>query len=245
MEIQNIVPVIWSNQPVLTYKQVAEGLNCSVDQLRALFKDHKEEFVEGVHFFNVEGGDLRTLKNEMRSRHVESSRPCPFTPSFGKGAKCLKLWTCQGVARLSKLIDTQKAWALFDILERNYFGVIRGEVEVPEMPAPAEVALTDNKVEEIEQRMKKQFDCPIELAVVYVLLMSNFTVKIGMTKDLTDRIKQIQAESGLFVLNFASTKFLPREEAARLEKSLKEKYAADSLGGEFFDVKFKLVAAQL
>lgn len=232
MEVKELVKVVWCNEPVLTTAQTAAVYGCTPTRIKDNFRLAKEYFKEGVHYFKVTGAALRELK------HSEGFAPL----AISKMTSCLYLWTKQGVARHCKMLNTQKAWDVFDALERFYFAAIN---PAPELPAPAEVALTDNKVEEIEQRMKKQFDCPIELAVVYVLLMSNFTVKIGMTKDLTDRIKQIQAESGLFVLNFASTKFLPREEAARLEKSLKEKYAADSLGGEFFDVKFKLVAAQL
>ena len=102
-----------------------------------------------------------------------------------------------------------------------------------------------NKNEEVI-RLKKQYarSCS-ELAVVYALIMGNGTVKIGMTKDLTDRIKQIEAETGLDVWDFASTRFMPREDAEKLEAALKEKFSADCIGGEFFDVKFSLVAADL
>jgi len=128
MEIKDMVKVDRSNQRVLLYVQVAAGLKCSVDRLRSLYKDHKNEFVEGVHFFNVEGEALRTLKWEMRNRHVDSA-----CPSFGKGARCLKLWTCQGVARLSKLIDTPQAWELFTELEQSYFES-KVEPVQPELP---------------------------------------------------------------------------------------------------------------
>lgn len=98
---------------------------------------------------------------------------------------------------------------------------------------------TTDQNEELITRLQNQFACPCtDLAVVYALLMSNLTVKLGLTKDLTDRIKQIQAETGLKVLLFASTPFMPREEAAALEVELKEKFSACSLGGEFFDCKF-------
>ncbi len=42
----------------------------------------------------------------------------------------MKLWTCQGVARLSKLIDTPEAWELFTELEKNYFE------SAPDLPEP-------------------------------------------------------------------------------------------------------------
>ena len=234
MKLQNIIPIDFANQRVMTYAQVAHGLDCSVDQLRSLYKTHKDEFQETVHFFNVTGDLLRTLKKDVSNQHVDS----PL--SFAKGAKALKLWTCQGVARLSKLIDTPEAWELFTALERVYFGVAKEEpVEV------VEVAPTVIK-EEVIVRLKKQIAKPCaDLAVVYALLMGDGTVKIGMTKDLTARIKQLKAETKLDVLDFYSSRFMSRDDAAALEAALKEKFSADCLGGEFFDVKFTLVAADL
>ena len=120
----------------------------------------------------------------------------------------------------------------------------RGEVpapEVPTTPAPNDSEEADT----LAIRIKKQFDCPTDLAVVYALLMSNFTVKLGMTKDLTDRIKQIQADTKLDTLDFASTPFMARDDAAALEQYLLDKFSAYSLGGEFFDVRFLSVKAAL
>ena len=98
-----------------------------------------------------------------------------------------------------------------------------------------------------KNRMRKQFATAerFELAVVYVLLLSNATVKIGYTKDLTERIKKIEAETDLFVLNYKSTPFMSVEDARELEAKLKEMFAADCIGGEYFDVKFSIVCAEI
>lgn len=77
-----------------------------------------------------------------------------------------------------------------------------------------------------------------DLAVVYVLLMSNGTVKIGQTDNLPRRIKEIERETNLYVFNFDSTKYLTREQAQRFEKYLQGKFSDQSLGGEFFSIRF-------
>lgn len=41
---------------------------------------------------------------------------------FSKMANCLYLWTKQGAARHCKMLNTQKAWDMFDELEKSYFG---------------------------------------------------------------------------------------------------------------------------
>lgn len=230
MEFQNLIPLNWHNQRILTYKQVAEGLKCSRDLLRMHFKNHEELFQEGVHYFKLEGEVLRTFKKNVNQVYIDS--PHSF-PSFIKGAKCLVLWTCQGVARLSKLIDTPEAWQLFTELENNYFNN-----EEVALPAP-EAVLVDES-ERLMIRMKKQFAVTekYDLAVVYALLLSNLTVKIGVTDNLTRRIKELKAETKLDVFQFKTTAYMSREEALALEAALKEKYAADCLGGEYFDVRF-------
>ena len=97
-----------------------------------------------------------------------------------------------------------------------------------------------NETERNELRLKKQLASieKFEFAVVYILLMGNGTVKIGYTDNLTRRIKEIKAATKLDVLNYKTTAYMSKDDAIALETSLKEKYAADCLGGEYFDVRF-------
>ena len=356
MDIQNLVPVDYSNQRVLTTAQVAEALDCSIEQLRSNFKNHKDQFEEGVHYFKVEGGALYALKRAVK-KLCSSSTPSEkgvnqiHAVSFGKGAKCLNLWTKQGVARLSKLIDTPQAWEMMDKLKIDYFAVegadkpandnlpqvveiegVRGYLDkdnivllnaadvarelgfvegngkfstsgenyirwervnsylaefefppvdkdsfIPEsefyllamkaknekakqfqwkvaskiLPSirkygfysekpPAETPLAD------EEPVKKVRRQPVpELAVVYAVLLSNMLVKIGMTRDLTARMKDLQKETKADILAWVSTPFMTRDETALLERSLKVKFFDKNKGGEFYDVDFDTVKAAL
>lgn len=120
-----------------------------------------------------------------------------------------------------------------------------GSYSTKEASANMTAKLNNLKAENTLLRNQLPSAVTFELAVVYVLLMSNGSIKIGMTDCLTRRIKEIEKESGLQVLNYESTKFLPREAAAELEQSLKVRFAADCLGGEFFSTKFTIVAALL
>lgn len=226
MEVKDLVKIEWANQPVLLTKQVAEVYGTTVKSINMNFSNAKEYFIEGEHYFKLVGEDLRRFKRY--AKRIGMAEVHPY-------AAWAYLWTYQGCARHCKMLNTQKAWDVFDMLERFYFAAIN---PAPEMPAPPAIATTDQN-EELITRLQNQFACPCtDLAVVYALLMSNLTVKLGLTKDLTDRIKQIQAETGLKVLLFASTPFMPRDDAAALEVELKEKFSACSLGGEFFDCKF-------
>ena len=233
-EVKDLTPIDWNNQRVLISKQVADAYGATVKNISMNFSHSKEYFKEGVHYYKLTGEDLRAFKRYTKRIGMAEIHPY---------AAWAYLWTYQGCARHCKMLNTPKAWAMFDELERVYFGVIKGEIplEVAEV-APVE----EKEVDTLTARIKKQIARPCsELAVVYALLMSNLTVKIGMTKDLTDRIKQIKAETKLDVLDFYSSRFLPREDAIILEAALKDKFSVDCLGGEFFDTKFSLVAAEL
>ena len=75
MTVKDLIPVDYANQRVLTYKQIAQGLNCSIDLLRMHFKNHPEQFQEGVHYFKLEGSPLQEFKKGMINQHVN------FAPS--------------------------------------------------------------------------------------------------------------------------------------------------------------------
>ena len=220
-----LIPVEWQEQRVLTTSQLAENYGCTENNIKSNFRNNADRFVEGKHYFKLEGEALATFKSLVKNFNLAHA----FAPE-------LYLWTQQGAARHAKMLSTDKAWEVFELLEESYFN--RKQTFLPaESP--------DLKKELI--MLKKQIGTvkSLELAVVYVLLMETGAVKIGMTNNLTERIRQIKAETGREVLNYRSTPFMSREEAARLEKSLLDKFAANNLGGEFFDARFVEVAALL
>jgi len=101
---------------VLTTDQLAEAYGCKIIQIQQNFKNNKERFVAGKHYFKLEGADLKAFKNSLENiESVVGSR----TPS-------LILWTKQGAARHSKMLGTDRAWDVFDELEGSYFNPIQG-----------------------------------------------------------------------------------------------------------------------
>ena len=222
MAIKDLIPVDYANQRVLIYKQIAQGLDCSIDLLRMHFRNHKDLFKEGVHYFKLEGAPLQEFKKEVINRYVDSSPAqkeinevyfdSPILSLF-KGAKSLLLFTEQGVARLSKLIDTEEAWKLFTALEQNYF--------------------KPQAVEEPKKRKSRS-----DTAHVYAFLMSNATTKIGHSDDIDDRIKRMKREKGLEVMKEHHSKKLPRNSAMRIESTLHRKYARFKVDGEFFNADY-------
>lgn len=122
MEIQNLTPIDYANQRVLTTAQLAEAYGTTSNVIKENFRRTKEYFQEGVDYFKVEGGALRELK-ELVEQGKNSDLPSPIS----KMASCVYLWTYQGCVRHCKMLNTQKAWDMFSEMERIYFCVLESE----------------------------------------------------------------------------------------------------------------------
>lgn len=101
-------PVVWQQDLVLTTAQLAEFYETSVDNIRRNFSNNSDRFVDGKHFFKIEGNDLQ------RFRKI-------FPEALDKFAPSLFLWTKRGAARHAKMLNTDRAWEVFELLEDNYF----------------------------------------------------------------------------------------------------------------------------
>ena len=168
MDIQNLVPVDYSNQRVLLTTQVAEVYGTSPARIRDNFKRAKKHFEEGIHYFKVEGEPLRDLREQaMCVLKTYAHSPIP------KGCRSLTLWTHEGCARHCKMLNTPKAWEMFDALEKHYFN------PATHVAPPVETSLFPD---EPVKAKKKRKPLP-EYAVVYSALLDNVLVKIGLTTD--------------------------------------------------------------
>ncbi|MDL0292482.1 ORF6N domain-containing protein, partial [Clostridioides difficile] len=75
------------------------------------FNNNKDRFIEGKHYFLLQGDDLKNFKGI----HTEYENL--------KFASKMYLWTERGANRHCKILDTDKAWEQFDNLEETYFKV--------------------------------------------------------------------------------------------------------------------------
>ncbi len=115
--LDNITRIEYHGQPVLTTAQLAELLSTpdrivTAQNLIYNFKNNATRYVEGKHYFKVEGDELTTFKSIMKN-----SNDVP------KNTARLMLWTKRGVARHCKSVGTDIAWDVFERLEDTYFNV--------------------------------------------------------------------------------------------------------------------------
>ncbi|HGV4649630.1 TPA: ORF6N domain-containing protein [Enterobacter cloacae] len=130
------LPVIeWEGVRVVTTETLASGYGTEAIRIQQNHIRNESRFIEGVHFYQLKGAELKGLKNRLSSSEL-----------VGKHARSLTLWTEKGAARMSKIVDTDEAWSFFERLEDSYFRPVASAG----IPLTYEAALEDllSKVKE-------------------------------------------------------------------------------------------------
>lgn len=154
----------YRDQRVVTSEQLASGYGATEKMISNNFSRNESRFVEGKHYFKVEGDELRGLKN----------RPS-LSGLVGKNARSLILWTERGAANHAKMLETDQAWGYHEDLVEFYFTqrdaialpVSRKELAlmVIEAEERAEAVALENKtlnatVESLEKHFTKGMTIP-------------------------------------------------------------------------------------
>lgn len=121
------LPVItWQKARVITTELLARLYGTETDNIRQNFSANSDRFVDGKHFFKLDGDALREFKNCVSNPHAVQ-----------KHTRNLTLWTERGAARHAKMLDTDAAWEVFERLEDYYFATKKiiapeyGQAELP------------------------------------------------------------------------------------------------------------------
>lgn len=72
---------------------------------------------------------------------------------------------------------------------------------------------------------------------VYILKSENGLVKIGISKNVNKRIRNLENSSGYSITDFYSTKMISNSN--EIENSLHKKFKANRKCGEWFDIEFE------
>ncbi|HEN3373622.1 TPA: ORF6N domain-containing protein [Yersinia enterocolitica] len=108
--IDTLKPILHNQIPVITTELLAQLYRTEVINIQVNHTRNKGRFVEGKHYFKLEGAELKDFKNRL----TESK-------SVAKRARALILWTERGAARHAKMLETDQAWEVFEKLEDCYF----------------------------------------------------------------------------------------------------------------------------
>ncbi|OAH25523.1 ORF6N domain-containing protein [Serratia marcescens] len=123
VEAKDLQIIEYRGLRVVTTEQLAAGYGATEKMISNNFSRNQNRFIEGKHYFDVEGEELQSLKNLPSLRGVVDKR----TPR-------LRLWTERGAANHAKMLETEQAWSYYDEMVEFYF--TRREA----LPAPADLS---------------------------------------------------------------------------------------------------------
>lgn len=110
--MKKLPEVKFNNELILTTDQLATFYGTTSRRITDNFNANKDKFVEGTHYFHIEGLRLKFFKDQTRK-----------TGLVNEHASSINLWTKRGASRHSKMLGTDQAWDMYDELEENYFSV--------------------------------------------------------------------------------------------------------------------------
>lgn len=145
------------NQRVMTTAVLAEEYGTTNDVISKNFNRNKERYIEGKHYYCLEGEEKREFLNHGQ-----------FDDGLKNAAK-IYLWTEKGAFLHAKSLGTDRAWEVYDHLVESYFKKKEDLLEglSPELRA---IFAHDRKLQAVESRVDN--------------LENTMTIDYGQAKEL-------------------------------------------------------------
>ncbi|WP_441294525.1 phage antirepressor KilAC domain-containing protein [Escherichia coli] len=204
------IPVLeWQRVRVVTTETLARGYGTTPIRIQQNYNRNEERFVEGKHFFKIKGDEIKSLRLSFSELQIS-----PKTRS-------LILWTERGAARMSKIVDTEQAWAFFEKLEDSYFRQKEQQpVAIPQtlpeaLRLAAELAeqkqLLEQKTHQLNQQLvaaAPKVDFADRVSAANGILIGNFAKVVGLKQNaLFSWLRQ----NGI-LMAFGARKNVPRQQ---------------------------------
>ena len=121
MPKNELTPMEYSNQRILTTQQIAEAYGTEVQVVTNNFNRNKVRYEKGKHYYCLKGSELKAFK---------AATQIDLLPNVHS----LYLWTERGALLHAKSLNTDTAWKVYDHLVDHYF---KPQAAPPALPAPA------------------------------------------------------------------------------------------------------------
>lgn len=152
VQLCSLSPITYKGIPCISTEMLAQAYEVEINSIQKNFSCNRERFTEGKHFFALAGDELRAFKNCLtESKSVQ----------IDKRARNFTLWTERGAARHAKMLNSDRAWDVFELLEETFFRVA---AERPAEPVGNPDQLTPAHRSELKAIVDAKLStCPPEL----------------------------------------------------------------------------------
>ena len=114
----SLPPLTYKGFPVVTTEMLAKAYGCPTKNIQDNFLNNRGRFTEGKHFYTIANGELKEFRAEICDPKFSG---CKISPK----ARNLTLWLERGAARHAKMLNTDQAWDVFEMLEETFFRVVK------------------------------------------------------------------------------------------------------------------------
>jgi len=146
----SVPELCYEGKPVVTTDILSVLYDTFTVRIRQNYSRNQERFEEGKHFFKLVGPELQAFKSEVSQR---------YSAKIPSSVNALMLWTERGAARHAKLLDTDRAWDVFEKLEDNYFNPKESTSNIivldPTKNQPEVLQLAADQAKKIKEQQKQ------------------------------------------------------------------------------------------
>ena len=135
VSVETLSTITYKQIPVITTELLAHLYGTEAIRIRQNHHENKGRFIEEKHFFKLEGETLREFKHRVAFN---------YSVKIARNVRSLILWTERGAARHAKMLETDRAWEVFEKLEDCYFS--QGKTTQTEQQSQIQPQFTDEEI---------------------------------------------------------------------------------------------------
>ncbi|EFA6265636.1 ORF6N domain-containing protein [Escherichia coli] len=170
VSVETLSTITYKQIPVITTELLAHLYGTEAIRIRQNHHENKGRFIEEKHFFKLEGETLREFKHRVAFN---------YSVKIARNVRSLILWTERGAARHAKMLETDRAWEVFEKLEDCYFS--QGKTTQTEQQSQIQPQFTDEEIILLcymQLWMEKARDLSKQLYPIMKELNSSYTNKL-------------------------------------------------------------------